>query len=259
MELYLSHRGTFCLQEIQTIIDKLHRNNLAVSAISIDFKISFISLSDNNVLNLYSIALENLLYLLLLKLIIKEILLVVIFKNYKNIFMKKNLMLFFVLVIVTSCSTANRVVSPREINNPLNVEATEAVRTIIPVVADLEVSQDRISVNKIFPKIESMDIAKNEVLRLALIIHKADFLLDPTFESTVIKNKTEITVTGWPVYYKSIKQIEQKDSKALKRMPINLQKATAEEYLPLEKKKKVGLWFAVGATILGTIIALGAD
>jgi len=173
--------------------------------------------------------------------------------------MKKILMLVLGLVVVTSCSTANRVVSPREINTPSTIAATEVDMATIPVVADLEVRQERVSVSKTFSRIESMDTAKNETLRLALIMYKADFLLDPTFESTVIKNKTEITVSGWPVYYKSIKQIEEKDSKALQTKPINLQKATVDETLLPEKKKRVGLWFALGATLLGTIVALGAN
>ena len=173
--------------------------------------------------------------------------------------MKKILMLVLGLGVLSSCSTSNRVVSPREINNSSNLTDKEVNTTIIPVIADLEVRQERVSVTKTFSRNESMSKAKNETLRLALIVHKADFLLDPIFESTIIKNKTEITVSGWPVYYKSIKQIEEKDSRSIKSNPINLQKATIDETLIPEKKKRAGLWVALGTTFIGSMIAIFAD
>ena len=87
----------------------------------------------------------------------------------------------------------------------------------IPVVADLEVSQTKITEevdvsNKTFA---SELIAARYALRVILNKHKADILIEPTYE---FKDKS-IIVSGYPAKYKNFRNIEEKDIKLLMVSP----------------------------------------
>lgn len=84
-----------------------------------------------------------------------------------------------------------------------------------PVVADLEVNQQKIVKTIKLKSFEVFEDAKNEAIRELLKEYNADLLIEPKFESVTVNGKTELTITGWIGFYKNFRTIEEKDLKLL--------------------------------------------
>lgn len=165
--------------------------------------------------------------------------------------MKKILLLLIIIVSATSCSTSRTGTS-----KSLDIVGPGVIHK--PVIADLDVKQQKISVTMTFSNVESMANARNEVLRKALEEHNADVLIEPSFTSETTNRKTDLTVKGWPATYKNFRQIQEDDIKYLEIKPNYLQKAERKETM-VEEKKKGGkaLWITLGALLLGGLVIAG--
>lgn len=107
-----------------------------------------------------------------------------------------------------------------------------------PVIADLDVSQQKISKTIKLKSMESLEGAKNEIIRELLKENNADLLVEPKFESKTENGKTELTVNGWLAYYKNFRTLEEKDIKLLEVRPTVLNRVETAQPILTEKKKK---------------------
>lgn len=162
--------------------------------------------------------------------------------------MKKIILLFTLSIVFASCSvTRTGTAKSMDIVGPGVIHK--------PVVVDLNVSSEKSEVTSTFSGIESMDNAKNDVVRKLLKEKNADVLVEPTFETMTKNGKTELTVRGWPATYNNFRPIEEKDLKLLEVKPSYLQKADTYQPVLQEKKKRVGLWVALSAIVIGGLVA----
>jgi hypothetical protein len=105
-----------------------------------------------------------------------------------------------------------------------------------PVIADLDVKEEKITKTIMLKNLESLENAKNEIIRELLNENKADLLVEPKFESKTKNGKTELTVTGWLAYYKNFRTIEEKDIKLLEVRPAIINRVETSQSSILEKK-----------------------
>lgn len=162
--------------------------------------------------------------------------------------MKKIILLLALSIIFASCSvTKSGTAKSMDIVGPGVIHK--------PIVVDLNVDSEKSEATSKFSGIESMDNAKNDVVRKLLKEKNADVLVEPTFETMTKNGKTELTVRGWPATYKNFRPIEEKDLKLLEVKPSYLQKAETYQAVTEEKKKNKGLWVVLGTVILGGLLA----
>jgi hypothetical protein len=88
-----------------------------------------------------------------------------------------------------------------------------------PVVADLDMNQQKTSKTIILQGIECLEAAKNEAIRALLKENSADLIIEPKFETITKNRKTELTINCWLAYYKNFRTIEEKDIKLLEIHP----------------------------------------
>lgn len=162
--------------------------------------------------------------------------------------MKKIILLFTLGIVITSCSvTKSGTAKSMDIIGPGVLHK--------PIVVDLNVKSEKSEVTTTFSGIESIQNAKNEVVRKLLKDQNADVLVEPTFETLSKNGKTELTVRGWPATYNNFRPIEEKDLKLLEVKPSYLQKAETYQPIIQEKKKRTGLWIALSAILVGGLVA----
>lgn len=162
----------------------------------------------------------------------------------------KKFLLLILIAVFASCSTTKSGTS-----KSLDIVGPGVIHK--PVIADLDVKQQKVSSTATFSQVKSMANVRNEVIRKALKENNADVLVEPSFESVTKNGKTELTVTGWPASYKNFRQIEEKDLKLLEVKPNLLQKAEVNE-TTVEKKKNTGLLITLGALLIGGLVAAAA-
>jgi hypothetical protein len=105
-----------------------------------------------------------------------------------------------------------------------------------PVIADLDVKKEKKTKTIMLKNLESLENAKNEIIRELLNENNADLLVEPKFESKTKNGKTELTVTGWLAYYKNFRTIEEKDIKLLEVRPAIINRVETSQSSILEKK-----------------------
>jgi hypothetical protein len=106
-----------------------------------------------------------------------------------------------------------------------------------PVIADLDVSQEKSTKTMVIRNMESLNNSKNEIIRVLLIENNADLLVEPKFDSKTKNGKTELTVTGWLAYYKNFRTIEEKDLKLIEIRPAVIRQVETNQSSVLENKK----------------------
>ena len=104
-----------------------------------------------------------------------------------------------------------------------------------PVVADLEVSQQKATKTIILKNMETLENGKQQIIREILSENKADLLVEPKFDSVTQNGKTELTVTGWLANYKKFRMMEEKDIKLFEVRPAII--STVETSQPMIFKK----------------------
>jgi hypothetical protein len=163
----------------------------------------------------------------------------------------KKVLLVLSLIFLASCSTTKSGTS-----KSIDIVGPGVIHK--PVIADLDVSQEKISASSTFERIKSMEAARKEVIRKALKAENADVLVEPTFESTTTGSQTDLTVQGWPAKYKNFRQVTEEDIRILEMQPHYLRKAEVSESSSTEGKRGMGwLWVIVGLVAAG-VAASGA-
>jgi hypothetical protein len=84
---------------------------------------------------------------------------------------------------------------------------------------------------------ESLNNAKNEIIRMLLIENNADLLVEPKFDSKTKNGKTELTVTGWLAFYKNFRTVEEKDLKLIEIKPAVIRQVETNQSAIFEEKK----------------------
>ena len=122
--------------------------------------------------------------------------------------MKKIFFTLGISSILFSCSTITKVTNSN--TNTMNTHESGVVMR--PLLADVEVSQDRKSIEYIVPYYMS---AKKEGKENAVLqfkkTHKCDYIVDAIFEiitETGKKNETKIIVNGYAASYLNIRQVD---------------------------------------------------
>jgi hypothetical protein len=137
----------------------------------------------------------------------------------------------------------------------------------IPVVADLKVSEEKITGNsagRIIPdavdRYTVVEGLKVEAVSNAIKNSKADVLVEPDFTVEVVGYDVKVAVTGYPAVYKNFRNYSASDSMALKMSYLNrVQKTTGGDVKQVQEKRKPKLgYFAAGcAVFLAVILATG--
>ncbi len=144
--------------------------------------------------------------------------------------MKK--LLFFLLVIVTniSCTTLKS-------GTAKSIDIVGDGVIYKPVIADLEVNQQKSSKTIKVKTAVSLETAKDDVIRELLNENNADILVEPKFQTISTNGRTELTVTGWLAYYKNFRPIEEKDLKFLNIRPSTVNILETKQNTINDKKK----------------------
>ncbi len=122
--------------------------------------------------------------------------------------MKKLIYTIGISSILLSCSTITKVTNSN--TNTMNTHESGVVMR--PLLADVEVSQDRKSIEYIVPYYMNAkkEGKENAVLKFKKT-HKCDYIVDPVFEivtETGAKNEIKITVNGYAASYANIRQVD---------------------------------------------------
>ena len=122
--------------------------------------------------------------------------------------MKKLLFSILTIPLFFSCSTVTKITN----SDTNQMAAHESGIVMRPLLADLDVSQSRKSIEYIVPYYMN---AKKEGKENALLqfkkTHKCDYVVDPVFEiviETGKKNETKIIVNGYAASYSNIRQVD---------------------------------------------------
>ena len=128
----------------------------------------------------------------------------------------------------------------------------------IPVVADLDVREPKISGTKVGNSSNSLDVLKMEAIAIALRTASADVLVEPAYQIETSGSKVTVIATGFPANYKNFRKMTLGDTLLVK--PFFIQKARAFDPVP-EKKKRRGAGVLAGlgaaAAVTGVVIANG--
>ena len=166
--------------------------------------------------------------------------------------MKKILLLAFAVSSLISCSTVQSGTS-----KTMDIVGTGVIHK--PVIADLNVSQEKVSRTMTFTNLQSLETAKNSVVRELLKEKDADVLVEPTFDSSTKNGTTELTVYGWAATYKNFRQVEEKDLKVLEVRPNFIQKAeTTQPATELKKGGGIGWIIGGAALVVAAVLAAGS-
>lgn len=165
---------------------------------------------------------------------------------------QKQMRIIFTIIVATfmlaSCSTVQTGTS-----KTMDIIGPGVIHK--PVIVDLDIRPDKVSKTVTFTNMESLETAKNNVVRELLKEKNADVLVEPTFESTTTRGATELTVYGWPANYKNFRQIEEKDIKLLEVKPNYLQKAEINHSAVETKKGGSIVWLLGGLAVVGAVLA----
>lgn len=138
----------------------------------------------------------------------------------KNIF---NYLFIFLaaIFVMESCSTIEEAVSGTETKSrEIDYYEREITKEAVyqkPLVADLDVSKQKLSFSRTYEKI-SADEARDYVTAEFAMGQNCDVIVHPMYE-TLTSNvdgvvKVDVTVSGYPAFYKNIRNFESKDTDA---------------------------------------------
>jgi hypothetical protein len=141
------------------------------------------------------------------------------------------------LVLITLCSLA--FVSCKTINSGTSKSIDISGVGVIhkPVIADLEIAPEKSTKTMVIKNMESLNNAKNEIIRVLLNENNADILVEPKFDSKTKNGKTELTVTGWLAFYKNFRTVEEKDLKLIEIKPAVIRQVETNQSAIFEEKK----------------------
>ena len=125
-----------------------------------------------------------------------------------------------------------------------------------PIIADLQVQDQKITGTAVFQSLSSLEGAKNTAVAEALKKTNADVLIEPSFQTETSNGKTTVTVTGWAGTYKNFRNANPEDLNYLQSGVM--QRAKIYEPATESKKGSPVLWvllglLAAGAAVFGSI------
>jgi|SRR5690606_21504047 len=141
----------------------------------------------------------------------------------------KILALALLSIAVTSCKTVKSGTA-----KTIDISGVGVIHK--PVIADLEVDQEKTSKTMTLKSMESLESAKNEIIRDLLNQYGADLFVEPKFQAVTKNGKTELTVTGWLAYYKNFRMINENDLKLLEIRPAVIHTVETAQSSILERK-----------------------
>lgn len=97
-----------------------------------------------------------------------------------------------------------------------------------PVIVDLEVRETKVSGSAESNSTQDIESVKYAAVVDALKNAKADVLVEPVYETTIIGTKKSATVTGFPGTYKNFRTIKQEDLQLIQAGIVQ----KAEVYVP---------------------------
>jgi len=152
--------------------------------------------------------------------------------------MKKLYLFLITSSILASCATITKVTN----SNTNTMDTHESGIVMRPLLADVEVSQQRKSIEYVVPYYMN---AKKEGRQNALLqfkkTHNCDYVVDPVFQiviETGKKNETKIIVSGYAASYSNIRQVDTLPESVIQYglLPKNVQSLdylnTFEEKIP---------------------------
>jgi len=115
-----------------------------------------------------------------------------------------------VIVFLSSCAT---IISSWEEAKLSYIKDTGVFH--LPVIADLDVSPTKIT-GTASGLNSTIQLLRVRAINNALSTNNADVLLEPRFSFIISRNRTTVTVTGFPASYKNFRSITEQDSLLLK-------------------------------------------
>ncbi len=159
----------------------------------------------------------------------------------------KNKYLFFfpilVLLILSSCRSSKVDILNTEARQ-YEIHAQHSSFLTRPLIADLEVGQIREKVEYIGPLNLSIDDLKKNATALFLKTHECDYVADPVFEIATKKRNNftreiKITLSGFPVFYTNIYQVDTLPESISQYSEINKEINRIRYYNSIEKEQVV--------------------
>ena len=126
---------------------------------------------------------------------------------------KPIIVLFFATVIfVTSCTTS-RLVQKSTNSRNYQVNANETVLVLRPLMADISVDHNRKEVSYTSQNVFLLEDLKANAMQSFLKTHSCDYVIDPIFSFTKIKEKSKnieatVLLSGLPAKYTKIYQVD---------------------------------------------------
>lgn len=179
-------------------------------------------------------------------------------------FLNSGVFVFTSLLILSSCTTNRESIKSTAHREPV-MSTHETGMVVKPVVADLEINNEKQSVVYTADLRLPASVLNNNAMKLFMEKHKCDYIIDPVFaRSTIIENSQlntiEITLTGFPASYKKIYQVDELPQSVKDFAEINLP-VKRTDYLTLQENERsgtpFGMEFSVGLGFGGGLIAGG--
>ena len=121
-----------------------------------------------------------------------------------------------------------------------------------PVLADMEVKEEKISATINARGKSINDDLKNQAVAEAVKKSNADVLVEPRFESTIQGRKITLTVTGYPATYKNFHTIKQDEVELLKAGKVH-QVNTMDTKQIKSKGGKAALFLGLGVVMITSL------
>jgi len=160
--------------------------------------------------------------------------------------MKKiNLLVALSIAFMTSCTTQHSITT-----KTADIYGAGVIQK--PVLADMEVKEEKISATINARGKSINDDLKNQAVAEAVKKSNADVLVEPRFESTIKGRKITLTVTGFPATYKNFHTIKQEEVELLKAGKVH-QVNTMDTKQIKSKGGKAALFLGLGVVMITSL------
>lgn len=109
-----------------------------------------------------------------------------------------------ILIITAGCKSYSKTSVTTDVSGPTVVQK--------PVIADLDVEENRVIGTASGKGSESIDVLKQNALNNALDKSKADVLVEPRYEIITSRKQSTVNVSGYPATYKNFRPMVVSDT-----------------------------------------------
>ena len=149
------------------------------------------------------------------------------------------------IAFITSCTTQHAITT-----KTADIYGAGVIQK--PVLADMEVKEEKISATINARGKSINDDLKNQAVAEAVKKSNADVLVEPRFESTIQGRKITLTVTGYPATYKNFHTIKQDEVELLKAGKVH-QVNTMDTKQIKSKGGKAALFLGLGVVMITSL------